>query len=405
MDPFSQAALGAAVGHVACHRRLGLRAAAIGALAGMFPDVDTFYGALQTPFDRLLSHRGATHALWFGPVAGTAAGWCVWWIGRRRSGPSAPGPWTWSALFALALLSHPLLDLCTHYGTQLLAPFSRARFALPAVPAVDPVYTLTLLAGLVAAVLMSRAPSGRARAAPWATGAALTLSTLYLGVGLILNDRAEVEARRQLASAGIPFRSVHAFPTLLQLPWRRVVAISDETVRVGFTTTWRRCPIQWRAAPVIDDPRVDTLRERREGRIFDWFAGGWTVARIEADARGAVIELADLRYGFAADPRTGLWGVAARFDAGGRVVDGPAWVRHRPQVDNARIARLFSLAFPARCGEDPWLASTRGAAPAGPAPGCRAAAPAAVSGACAGSTDVARTAPPGRRSAARVSTP
>ena len=41
MDPLTQAALGATVGHAGFYRRLGMASVTIGAFAGAFPDIDT----------------------------------------------------------------------------------------------------------------------------------------------------------------------------------------------------------------------------------------------------------------------------------------------------------------------------------------------------------------------------
>ena len=228
MDPITQAALGAAAGHALFHRQLGTRAMAIGAVAGAFPDVDAFWGLFEGPFGRLVSHRGITHSLFFGPVVGSLAGW-VWWRrerGRARAPDDVPDVRTWMSLFIVALMSHPLLDWFTTFGTQLLAPVSRARFALNGISIVDPVYSGVLLLGLLLGWLFQRRPTaGRCAAV------ALALSTAYLFVGLWINVLAEREAERQLADADIRGADVRAFPTMLQLPHRRVVAITrDETV-------------------------------------------------------------------------------------------------------------------------------------------------------------------------------
>ena len=54
MDPISQTALGAVVGHVAGHRRLGAKAAVIGAVAGALPDIDVLFSVGGDYFDQLV---------------------------------------------------------------------------------------------------------------------------------------------------------------------------------------------------------------------------------------------------------------------------------------------------------------------------------------------------------------
>lgn len=346
MDPITQAALGAAAGHALFHRQLGSRAVALGAVAGAFPDVDAFYGFFTGPFGTLVSHRGITHSLFFGPVAGSLFGWLWWRYERHRAPPGddAPPISDWIGLFVVALMSHPLLDWFTTFGTQLLAPFSRTRFALDGVAVVDPAYTLILGIGLVLAALV-----GRRKHAGFCTGVALLLSTAYLFMGLGIKGEAEAEARRQLNVAGIGAAEIHSYPTMLQLPHRRIVAITGDEIRVGFVSVWRPCRIEWGVAPRIRDAKIDAILATREGQIYSWFANGLLSAAIESDGDGQLVRLVDLRYGYVPDPLKGMWGIETRFDAEGRMVDLPERYNSRPEVSRESVGRLFADAFPAAC--------------------------------------------------------
>ena len=183
MDSFTQAVLGGAVGHAAAGDRLGRRAAVWGAAAGTLPDLDVLAYPFLDTAGELLVHRGVTHGFAFGLVVGPALGWAGWRLAQRaasRSDPAsrsgsgagraaasraAPDAWrAWVALWTLALVTHPLLDTFTVYGTQLLAPFSKHPFAIGSVFIIDPLYTVPLLALLVVAVVRSRPSVGRRRA-------------------------------------------------------------------------------------------------------------------------------------------------------------------------------------------------------------------------------------------------
>ncbi|GIT14376.1 MAG: hypothetical protein CM1200mP36_01320 [Gammaproteobacteria bacterium] len=104
------------------------RAALWGAVAGAFPDIDTLFAnaASDDPLVRLQTHRGLTHSLFFAPVIGPLWGWALWrWKRSRATRTELELPyWPWLILITCALWSHPLLDYCTHYGTQLLSPFT-----------------------------------------------------------------------------------------------------------------------------------------------------------------------------------------------------------------------------------------------------------------------------------------
>jgi inner membrane protein len=318
VDPLTQGLLGAACGQAVYGRALGRRAVIWGAAIGMSPDLDVVLNATG-PMGEWLWHRGFTHALWFGPLLGPLPGWLLWrWKGGRLR--------DWIGLAILALFTHPLLDVWTTYGTQLLAPFSRHRFALDAVGIIDPAYTLVLGAAVVAGRWRGWG-SRTARGAAWV---ALSLSTAYLVAGLEINHRAEVRAAAQLRAEGeVGFR-VSAYPTVLQLPLRRIVARRDEEVRIGWLSLLSPRPIDWTCFEDARGPLVDAARGTWEARVLEWFAMGQTAARLEGTGQGAVVEIDDLRYGLPGQPRDGLWGVRVRLDAAGRPTGPGERVNRRP---------------------------------------------------------------------------
>ncbi|MEZ5557490.1 MAG: metal-dependent hydrolase [Pseudomonadales bacterium] len=358
MDPFSQAALGAVVGQAVGHRRLGYRAAAVGALAGALPDIDVLFSVGGDYFDQLVLHRGITHSLIFAPLVGPALAALIWRAEVRRASPAAsavrsgsapaavggrPRLYAWMAVVTLALLSHPLLDYLTPYGTQLLLPFSNTRFAINAMPIIDPVYTLLLAAGLL---LAGRWLRTRATEVAMAT---LIVSSAYLGYGAYLNSAAEREAARQLAAEGITDASVAAFPTLLQVHYRRVVARLPDEDRVGFLSMWQPCDIRWQSRPRREPPALDAFLATREGRIFDWFTMGWGRYRLERLAEGLLLHATDLRYGFNEDPDQSLFAASA-WVGSGTALEGPVRAgRQVPEQGMGRLATLFEDTYAPLC--------------------------------------------------------
>jgi len=338
MDPLTHGLLGATIGQAFAGRGLGSRAVLAGAVAAMAPDLDVIMGATG-PMGEWLYHRGATHSLWLPVVLGPALGYAAT---RRQGKERRPA---WSLLFVLAMLSHPLLDWCTSYGTQLLAPFSARRFAVDAVAIIDPGYSLVLLAALVVGAWRGLAT----RSAALASVGALVLTTAYLGHGLALNREAEAQARGQLAAEGVREAQVRAYPTLLQPYLRRLVVRHGDEVRVGWLSLWSPRPVEWRRFSSARDPLVQAARETEEGRILEWFAMGQTVAALYSSATGAVVEIDDLRYGFPSQPTEGLWGIRVRFDAEGRIEGRPDRI-DRPLPASARtlLAQIFRQTFAPR---------------------------------------------------------
>jgi inner membrane protein len=327
VDPLTQGLLGATCGQAVYGRALGRRAVVWGAVIGMSPDLDVVMNATG-PMGEWLWHRGFTHALWFGPVLGPALGWLLWrWQGGRLR--------DWIGLAILALFTHPLLDVFTSYGTQLLAPFSRRRFALDAVGIIDPAYTV-LLGVAVAVGLWCGVGS---RAARLAAAVALWLSSAYLVAGLEVNRRAEEFARAQLRAEGVTEATVDAYPTVLQLPLRRVVVRDDEQRRVGWWSLFAPQPIAWTRFEVADGPYVRAARQTWEASVLEWFAMGQTAARLEMTDDGAVVEIDDLRYGLPGHPRDGLWGVRVRLNAAGQPVGSGERINRRPGAAPGELLR------------------------------------------------------------------
>ena len=66
--------------------------------------------------------------------------------------------------------------------------------------------------------------------------------------------------------------AVTAYPTVLQVYLRRVVARTSTEDRVGYVNMWAPCRIRWSAATRERSVPVDAVMTTREGRIFRWFA-------------------------------------------------------------------------------------------------------------------------------------
>ena len=335
----TQGVLGAAVGHAVLGRHIGKKAMALGFIGGILPDLDVFLVESGQSLDYWHHHRGITHALVFGPVVGLPLAALSAAIDRWRA--TQPTAFTrWYLFWLLILVTHPLLDLATHWGTAILMPFSDARFGVPALPVIDPLYTLILVAALLAAVIRGVRTGG----ARHLVLAALALSTLYIGMGWGQHLKAERLAEADLEARGIQADEVHAYTTMFS-PWlRRLVAITPDAHLVGFVSTLRPQPIAW--IPVPRDPDVEAqaaaLDGTREGTIYRTFATGpLHVERHPHDGNptdGEELWLHDLRFGFPGRTLTGLWGMTAIFDGEGTFVRAERFSVPRDIQEGALLA-------------------------------------------------------------------
>ncbi len=284
MDTLTQLSLGAAVG-LAGWRHFGRRALLFGAFCGLLPDLDVVLSAGPGGDWRgLVSHRGSSHSLLVLPLVAIPLGAAAWrTLGRRGS------PREWIHLAFWALITHPLLDACTTYGTQLLAPLSRRRFSWDAVAIIDPLPTLPLL---LAVALGLRAAAG-ARTVSLARGA-LAWLLVYLLAGAGLSSLARTEARTLLQARGFePVALITPVPMVFS-PLRRVVARdADGRLMVGAIVPWAPERHLLVALPAPDLPRAQAALDTPHGRTFAWFANGF----ISAEERPDGTWLSDQRYG------------------------------------------------------------------------------------------------------------
>ena len=202
MDSLTQITLGAACGEAVLGKKIGNRAMLWGALGGYLPDLDIFAGFVTDEMTALAFHRGITHSIIFAVLAPLALAWLIHRLyesglyKKKRYRASATLFWLlfvigivnfvpymisnginysvltwtlafgaviyflfvkfyvvktpgevkasykdWYLLFFVSIITHPLLDSCTAYGTQLFQPFWDYRVAFNNISVVDPIYT------------------------------------------------------------------------------------------------------------------------------------------------------------------------------------------------------------------------------------------------------------------------
>lgn len=220
MDSVSQLALGAAVGVAVMGRRTALWKSALwGAVVGTLPDLDAFVDHGDAILNMTL-HRSDSHALFWHTLFAPLLGWVI----ARVSGQ--PGLWRrWWLAAWLALITHPLLDTMTVYGTQLLQPFSDYPFGVGSLFIIDPLYTLPLLIGLAWTLI-------RQSLRPNAIG--LALSCAYIAWSVGAQWHATGVAREALARQGVQAQHLLVTPAPFNTLLWRVVAVTPTAYHEGF---------------------------------------------------------------------------------------------------------------------------------------------------------------------------
>lgn len=226
MDPLSQGVLGASLPQALNRPERAAVAGLFGCLGGMAPDLDVLIRSSSDPLLFLEYHRQFTHALIFIPVGGVICGLVLYWLLGRRWQLSVAE----SCLYTtLGYATHALLDACTTYGTQLLWPFSDARFAWNVVSVIDPLFTLPILVLVVTAGLRKR---------PLYARLALVWTLAYLSLGLVQRDRAVAAGLELAAQRGHQPAALEAKPSFANLlVWKTVYTSGQyfyvDALRVG----------------------------------------------------------------------------------------------------------------------------------------------------------------------------
>lgn len=335
MDTITQVLLGASIGAAFFQPKIGRAAIVIGGLGGLLPDLD-LVSSLGGPWASLVHHRGLTHALAFGPAFALPLGWLSHRVMRRRheAGGHSPGLLAHhAALWALALMTHPLLDAFTTYGTQLLWPFSNARISWDGVSIIDLVYSGPLTVALV--LCWQRG----VRAQHWAQWA-LAFTTAYLFAGFGIGTWVEGKGRENWEA--ISPTEVRAIPTFANLLYWRVLARTESgDIHVGNYSLLGGWAPQHAVLPALDDPRIATVLAREEGRILTWFSEGWIGWRFEQTEAGTVLWGEDQRYGLFADPTRSMMAARVTFTEDGQTIDTIEWVQDRRE--NLQIGTELGL--------------------------------------------------------------
>jgi len=311
MDSFTQIVLGAAVAAAIAppqHRRAALLA---GAALGTLPDLDVLPINLITddPVARMTWHRSWSHSLLVLPLVA----WAIWAWSRSRGGRVAQSPKRWFWAMQGALLTHPLLDAFTVYGTQLLWPLPMQPVMWSSVFIIDPLYTVWLLLACVIAWF-----ARERRIAQPALVAGLALSSLYLGLSLVAKHQVERAADQALAAQQLEKAPRFSVPMPFNILLWRVVAMTPD----GFVEGERSLVVDEGSMRFrhygSDVAALAQVRDLPAVQRLQWFNRGFMKAQVH---EGELV-LSDLRMG--AEPDYSFRFAVARGD-------GDEWTPIAPQ--------------------------------------------------------------------------
>lgn len=228
MDSLTQLVLGASVGEAVLGRKVGNKAIVWGAIGGTIPDLDVLLNPFLSDVEGVLIHRTFSHSLLVLTLLAPVVGYGVWRLHRNKTEAS----WKdWSWLFFLALITHPLLDSFTNYGTMLFFPFSEVRIAWRTIFIVDPLYTLPLLTGTLVVLFQSRTSPKRKRINQWA----LILSSAYLMLTVVVKLHVQQVVKEDLIEQpSATYEKFLTSPTFFNNVLWSVIVKEENQYQVGY---------------------------------------------------------------------------------------------------------------------------------------------------------------------------
>ncbi|MGD9244518.1 MAG: metal-dependent hydrolase [Desulfobacterales bacterium] len=288
MDSLTQITFGAACGEAVLGHKVGRRAMFWGAFLGTLPDLDILI-PLGGPVDDFVYHRGFSHSLFLLALLSPLMAWLI-----TKIHPATKKHFKgWLLLTFLVLETSVLLDLFTVYGTQILWPFDNTPLAWPIFFIIDPLFTLPVLLGALAALVLKRSSS----LGHQLNMIGLVLSMAYLIWAFGAREFVEYRVRDKLARQHVPYTHLISTPApFTTFLWRIVGIDKDQYFETYFSLFDGHTPLF-----VNHYPRNLELMNRLEEHPpivkLRWFTKGY-YAFAKA---GEHIVMTDLRMGLEPD--------------------------------------------------------------------------------------------------------
>ena len=205
MDSLTQIVLGASVAEATLGKKIGNKAIILGAIAGTLPDLDIITRFFVDDLTASVMHRGFSHSLIFPFIAAPILAWILNKIYSKYQNVSY---FDWLKMFFLAIITHPLLDAQTTWGTQLFWPFEW-RIAIENIFIIDPVYTLPFLTLLMLTAFQNRLSRKR----KLYNSLGLIISSTYLLATLAFKGIAHYKVAEALEKNNIVYKDINTRAT------------------------------------------------------------------------------------------------------------------------------------------------------------------------------------------------
>ncbi len=283
MDSLTQILLGASVAELVIGRAIGRKASLYGAMLGTLPDLDVlipFGGAIED----FTYHRGFSHSLLVLTAAAPAIGWAL----HRLHGLASLKLWIF--MVWLVLITHPLLDAFTAYGTQLFWPITEYPVSGSSTFIIDPAFTLWLAIGVIAALAFNR----QNRVGHRVNTVCLALAGTYLAWTMAAKAHVTDIAERSIEKQGLTHNHLLSTPAPFNTLLWRFVAMQDDGYYVGYYSLFDETKdiqfTRYESRTYLLEPLADNWYVKR----LQWFSHGFF--RVSQPSPSEVV-ITDLRMG------------------------------------------------------------------------------------------------------------
>ena len=274
MDSVTHIILGAAIGESILGKKIGRKAALVGALAKSIPDFDLFYTGLKDPFAYMCYHRGHTHSLILETLYAFPLAAIFYFLFRKKVEFKY-----WIVLFLICLWGHSILDTFTNYGTRLLLPFSNTAFSTNNLSIVDLAFSLPMIILFIIGMCFKNGSLNRIRF----NKSVLIYCFIYLGFTVVNKYTSNQILADSLKENNIQSTKSFSNPTILNnLLWYGM-AVNDSNLYVAEWTLLKpKNKIKWYKYPrniyLLDNYSDKTYRE-----ALQWFSNGYSIAENDGD--------------------------------------------------------------------------------------------------------------------------
>ena len=310
MDSLTQIVLGAAVGEAVLGKKIGNRALLWGAVAGTIPDFDVLVKFFVDPVTNTEMHRGFSHSILFSVIfapifaffikkyeKGFLAAFCVVLVSvfffnseaivgkilsltllsglfygafRLKENRVQVSTFDWTKLMFLGLITHPLLDAHTTWGTQFFWPFEY-RIAYKNIFVADPLYTLPFLICVIVVLFSNRTSTKRRR---W-NNAGLIISSTYMVMTLIFKFVGYSKFQDKLEASKIDYLDLDTKPTPLNsILWNAQVE-TETGYRVAYYSLFDSQPIEFSEEIKKNHHLLEPFKDQKVVQQLIKIAAGW----------------------------------------------------------------------------------------------------------------------------------